>query len=379
MYRQKLRINEVRVGMKIAEPIFAVSDSGTNILVSQEDVYVTEKLLNVLYRQSVKTVVVHSKNPAPEYGDQLAREKALRNRVMPMLEEKFKNEAIDGINSLFSAFNDSSNQAANRTTAFQTIKNLDKILEHLVAAVSTDSRGAVHIHDLKKFDEYTYHHSLSVAVLSIAIGQELGMDFRSLIRLSRCAVLHDIGKLSIPVEILHKKSALTKDEFEVIKQHTKYSFLNLKNQAYGDTELWTGVMYHHEKINGGGYPRGLQNEEIPLFSRIIAVADMYDAVTSYRPYRDPMTPSDAYDLLMSEVGKSFEYKIVEALLKRLILYPINTEVTISDGRSGYVVDNENALRPTIKIKDTQEMVDLASKENLDISIIKVLGLSKETS
>lgn len=375
MYRQKIRAIDVRKGMKIAEPVFATNDLGTTIMVVPADVLVTDKITALLERHKVKYAVVHSKVPSIGYKSSGEREDQGQPKVKPVINEVLRNEAITNIRELFTVI--SKPEEKNMTTAFQLIKGLDKVIDQLVASVSMDNTGVVHIYDLKKFDEYTYHHSLSVAVLSIATGLEMGMDLRQLVRLSRSAVLHDIGKMSIPVEILNKRSALTPNEFEIMKDHAKYSFMNLKTQAYGNTELWTSVMFHHEKVDGTGYPKGLQKDEIPLFSRIIAVGDMYDAVTSYRPYRDPMTPSEAYELIMSEVGKSFQYEIVEAFLKRLILYPINASLLLSDYRICYVVENENPLRPVVQIGSTGELLDLASPKNLGITIAKVFNPNEE--
>jgi HD-GYP domain-containing protein (c-di-GMP phosphodiesterase class II) len=205
-----------------------------------------------------------------------------------------------------------------------------------------------------------------VAVLSIATGQSLGLDLYELKRLARCAVLHDVGKIAIPQEIINKPGRLTPEEFEIVKQHAMNGLHALKSKGIGDAEMWNAVLLHHERYNGSGYPSGLEKEEIPLFSRIIAVADVYDAVTSYRSYRSPKTPSEAYDLLMSEVNRGFDYDVVQAFIKKLIFYPVGAVLEISSGRYGSVINNTNELRPTLQMHDNGEHLDLYHHQNLII-------------
>jgi putative nucleotidyltransferase with HDIG domain len=257
------------------------------------------------------------------------------------------------------------------TTAYQVINGLNNVIGQLVSAISRDTTGLVQINDLKSYDEYTYHHSLSVAILSIATGQALKLSTPKLFSLGRCAIMHDIGKQLTPIEIINKKGKLTQEEFLIVKKHAAEGAMSIKNKGIGDMELWSGIMFHHEKIDGTGYPKQLTGKEIPLFSRIIAVADVYDAVTSYRSYRTPMSPADAYEYIMSETGTAFEHDIVIAFAKKLQLYPVNTVVELSDKRKGVVVENNNlSLRPMVRVLPSNELLDLSVSKNLNIIITK---------
>jgi len=291
--------------------------------------------------------------------------------VKSIIGDNLRKEATESIQQLFTLFTDPGD-SANRTTAYHALSGFETVLEQVVEAVTHDPTGLIHIHDLKSYDEYTYHHSLSVAMLAVATGQTLGLLHSDLIKLSRCAMLHDIGKQIIPVEIINKPSALTVSEFETMKMHPTNGAAILKAKAIGDTELWSGIMFHHEKYNGTGYPKGLKGDKIPLFSRIITVADVYDAVTSFRTYRNPMTPALAYEVVCAEVGISFDYDVVKAFTDRLELYPISTAIELSDGRIGIVIDNEAATRPVLKIWGTGETVDLAHPRNLTLLISRII-------
>ena len=154
-------------------------------------------------------------------------------------------------------------------------------------------------------------HGVDVAVLSIRMADALGLDDLRLRRLARAALLHDIGKQHVPVEILAKPGKLTPEEWEIIQRHPMTG-----HRMLVDAGLMVEariVLHHHERIDGGGYPAGLSGEEIPLESRILAVADSYDAMTSERPYRKAMTPEAAIAELREVSGKQVDADCVEAL------------------------------------------------------------------
>lgn len=373
MYRHKIELDKLEKGMVVAEDIYVMTDTGANMLLVTEDTVVSDRIYSILNRQNVESLVIFS-DEAPEV--QVAEEKVSDEPVVAsIIPDTLITETVDNIKSLFSVINDPNAKifdADNMTTAYRAVQNFDKVLNQLVTAVSSEPKGVIHINNLKRYDEYTYHHSVSVAVLSVAIGRAMGFEIGDRMKLCQCAMLHDLGKLTIPIDILNKQGKLSDSEFTVMKNHATNSSMHLKNHAFGNAELWNSVMCHHEKFNGTGYPHRLKGNDIPLFSRIIAVADVYDAVTSYRPYRNPMTPTDAHGLIMRSAGTDFQYDIVEAFLDKLILYPVNTKLQLSDGRLCYVEENENALRPVVKISGTNELVDLHDDKHSDIIITKVI-------
>lgn len=241
----------------------------------------------------------------------------------------------------------------------QVIKQVDNVVVDLVDSLSIQQGMLVNITDLKSYDEYTYHHSLSVAVLSIAIGQHLGFSKQRQRQIGLTAMMHDIGKTAVPLEIINKTSRLDDDEFAIIKSHSPAGYDYLKKTAIKDDELLKGVLYHHEKLDGTGYPHGISGDQIPLFSKIISVADVYDALTSNRPYRIPMQPGEAIEYLLGNVDNSFEFEIVDAFTKKVELYPVGSRILLSNSRSAVVLKNEHPMRPTIQLVDTGEIIDLA--------------------
>ena len=381
MYTRTIKLGELEEGMKISRSVYESKGAGAGILLVSKNTVVDDIVLSRLRKHPVGALEIYSKEPPP--GQEPAKREVTitlkhddshdKPKAKPILDEKLRTEAIKSIHQLFTSFGTPGNHVENMTTAYQCVSEMEKSLSQVVAAVCREPSGLVHINDLKSYDEYTYHHSLSVAILAIATGQSMGLDIRQLLRLARCAVLHDMGKRFIPVTLTNKRNKLTPEEFETMKNHAALGADYLKSITIGDSELWNGVRFHHERWDGKGYPKQLKGEEIPLFSRIVSVCDVYDAVTSYRSYRTPMLPGHAYELITCEIGAMFEYDTVQAFTKRLVLYPINTAVELSDGRKGSVIENNNSLLPVVWIWDTGDIVDLASSSNLNTSIARVMA------
>ncbi len=167
---------------------------------------------------------------------------------------------------------------------------------------------------IDKRDNYTHMHSENVKFYSLEIGREYGLNEKELERLEISALLHDFGKVGIPDKVLLKQGKLTEEEFRIIQSHPTIGGNLLKNIEMMPQEVIDGVVCHHEKYNGKGYPRGLKDGEIPLFGRIIAVADVYDALTTARPYKDPWPKSKVLKILIEEKNMAFDARVVEAFL-----------------------------------------------------------------
>ena len=179
-----------------------------------------------------------------------------------------------------------------RTDGINCIKKSD--IDHCaeIAAAIVDEilpRGEVSLDmlDLRSYDDYTYAHSVNVAVLCCVIGMGMQMNERDLNYLVTAALLHDLGKLSIPPEILNKPGRLTPEEYQIMKKHAEYSYKLLSNRWDISAHIKQTVLLHHENYDGSGYPQGLLGKEQSIFVRILHVADVYDALTSKRPYKKP--------------------------------------------------------------------------------------------
>ena len=219
------------------------------------------------------------------------------------------------------------------------------------------------------YDNRTYIHCINVAILSVMIGIDMKMTKDELYELSKAALLHDIGKTAIDEVVLNKKEKLTDEEYALMKQHTNFGYDMLKNNINVSDNVRNGIRFHHENEDGSGYPLGLTTERIPLIAKIIHVADVYDAMISKRSYKEKINPADVLEYMMGNTHM-FNISVVMSLMHCAVLYPIGTEVTLSDNTTGIITKNTRNYpqRPMIKLKNGQ-IIDLMVK--LDVTIIKL--------
>jgi HD-GYP domain-containing protein (c-di-GMP phosphodiesterase class II) len=226
-------------------------------------------------------------------------------------------------------------------------------------------------------DNYTYQHSVNVAVLSLVLGVQLQLNQHELYTLCMGALIHDIGKVLIPKDIILKPGPLTEEEFKTIKEHTTKGYDYLRGCLEISAPSRIVALQHHEKVNGNGYPDNIKNKSINRFARIVAIADVYDALTSDRPYRKAMSPSDAVEYIFAHGDTQFDYEMVKAFSKAVVPYPPGTLVKLSTGDIGVVTTilPNFALRPQVKIlkkgsrRNSQEIgVTVSLISHLDIVI-----------
>jgi HD-GYP domain-containing protein (c-di-GMP phosphodiesterase class II) len=205
---------------------------------------------------------------------------------------------------------------------------------------------------VRAWDEYSYVHSLNVALLSGFLASVLFRgDIRAIELLSIGGLLHDLGKALIPREILNKPGQLDKEEYDIVKRHPIDGERLAGAGSVRDERILCIVRTHHERWNGTGYPAKIKGEEIPIFGRIAAVADVFDALTSRRVYKEAYTNDKALGTILCETRHKFDRRIVRALLGSLSLYPPSTVVELSDGSVGVVLASSagNLVQPDVLI------------------------------
>jgi len=233
------------------------------------------------------------------------------------------------------------------------------VINNIIDDLVNQESLLVNLSDIRSFDDYTFAHSVNVAVLSLIMGIALGYDQIKLRNLGIGALLHDIGKIKIPLNILNKAGKLTDEEFEIMKSHSAEGFQILReNREF--TILIAHIAYqHHERYDGTGYPRNLKEKNIHKFARIVAIADVYDALTADRPYRKRILPHEACEYLMGSCNSHFDYQLVSIFLQHVAPYPIGTIVLLNTGEKAVVVEQNKhfLLRPILMVfeKDGQEL------------------------
>lgn len=283
--------------------------------------------------------------------------------VKETVNRKLKQEALTNIKKIFENF------SRKTLIADVSLRTVSELANNLVENILSNDEIVVNLSDLKDHDDYTYSHSLSVAILSIMIGSHLGFGKRLLSDLACSALLHDLGKMRIDIKILNKQDKLTEEEFSTMKKHPVIAYEHLKKSKILPASVLDGVESHHERYDGSGYPKGLEGNEIPLFARILAVADVYDAITSNRAYRKAWFANEAIEYMMANAEIQFDYDILKAFLKSVAVYPVGTFVKLSNGQTALIVKNQagNTLRPVIRIiredGSCTEDIDLLSNFN----------------
>ena len=225
------------------------------------------------------------------------------------------------------------------------------------------------LHCMKSIDDSVYAHSINVALISRAIGKWLKLPREELNELTIAGLLHDIGKAEIPDEILNKAGKLTDEEFDLIKSHALKGSKLLKKAGF-DSDIQFAALQHHERSDGSGYPRGLESDEISDFAAIIAIADVYDAMTSARSYRKPMCAFQVIAAFEDEGLQKYNTKYILTFLERIANAYQNSMVILSDGRRGTVVYiNKNRLsRPIVQVEG-DKMIDLSHESGLTITSV----------
>ena len=263
------------------------------------------------------------------------------------------------------------------------IANLNEIITPLVDSVVRNPGASIWLARLKSQDSYTYRHCIAVAIWCSVIGRQIGLPKKELALLSMGGMLLDIGKLKIPGAVLNKKQQLSEREFSLVKKHVD---LSLKMATDSSRRIPQPVMdmiaCHHERFNGSGYPQALEGTEIPLYARIAAIADCYDAITSQRVYAKPIPHALAIKKMYEWRGYDFQPELIEAFIQSVGIYPTGTLVELSSGEVGIVVKENpgKRLRPQVlvildqnknQLEDFNE-IDLANFIGEDRKVIEIL-------
>lgn len=226
--------------------------------------------------------------------------------------------------------------------------------------------------NVKHLDDITYSHCHNVSLISYTIGRWLELKDQDLKELALAGMLIDIGKVQIDQKLLNKKGQLTNDELWDLKNHSILSHEIIKDYDFISDRVKRAVLLHHERMDGTGYPLGLKGERIPLFAKIIAIADVYNALTSDRPYRDKKTPFEAIKILEREYMGKLDTSILYLFLRRIAGNYIGQGILLSNGERGEIVfiPQHNIYRPLIKLEDSQDLIDLGQSQYKDLDIVE---------
>lgn len=255
---------------------------------------------------------------------------------------------------------------------FVNLNEIKHISKHIIHDFSTLSDVVNYLHLVRPLDDYTYSHSLNVSLMAIVIGKWMNFDEKQIDDIAIAGLLHDIGKTKISQELLSKPGRLTELEFEEIKKHTVLGYMMVEKVTDISPEIKYSILMHHEKIDGTGYPTKATENQISLFAKIIAVADIYDAMTSNRSYRTKICPFEVIKEFERQTFGKLDTKILSVFLKNIASSYLGDYVELSTGEIAEVVfiNPSRVWQPILR--SGNDYIDLSQPKYKDVHIKKII-------
>ncbi|MDE7211670.1 MAG: HD-GYP domain-containing protein [Lachnospiraceae bacterium] len=367
MKKFRILTNQAVPGMVIEEDVYTTA----NQLIIPAGTTVSNKVITRLKFYSIHQITVSIKDEAVKPPT----ESPTPTPWMP--KQEMYSEKVRKTRE-FKAFSSAVERSADRFhNQISAIVNKDAPIDEdaLVADVSSIlmyARNGMHVfdmlHSMRDFDDETYLHSVNVAMISNVLGRWLRFTRRDLDTLTLCGLLHDIGKLTMPPEVIKKPEKLTDPEYDIMMTHPLRGYNILRAQKANIHVQMTAIM-HHERCDGSGYPMGIKADQIDRFAKIVMVADVYEAMTAARVYRGPLCPFEVISIFESEGLAKYDTRTVMTFLEHVNQTYLHNNVRLSDKSEGVIVMmNPTSLsRPVIQIG--KEFVDLSREHNLYIEAI----------
>ena len=344
-------IDRLQVGDLLAKPVY---DDKCQLLLAK-DAILTENYITRLRSSNIQCVYIE---------DEISEGIEFDN----VISDELKIRSVNTVKNVFRSLTD-------RKNTLYTVQDFDSI-QHLIDDMLKsiyDHRNTLYcMTELMGTDMYTYHHCAEVAILSMLVTKSLGLNQNFIHKVGVGALLHDIGKMKVDSGILNKAEALNADELEIIRRHPRIGYDMLKDSANISPISRQIVLLHHEKLNGVGYPLGLKAEEIPVHVRVVTMCDIFNAITSNRPYMKRINADMALEVLRAETVYELDREVLHHLLKVVNIYPMGTIVELTDGRLAMVIkeNKEVQTRPIVQVimgTKRTDVVDLMEHLTLFIS------------
>lgn len=338
-------IENVKPGMRLGKDL--LSEEGKNLL--SEGMLLTQAIIERIHEWGYVSIDI-----LEEYGDELFLK--LRNDQQYFIAEHSKL-----VDSVADAFNKT------RYLHQVPIEQINELAEQTMTSLLSSTSVISYLHIINSKDDYTFRHSVNVAVIAGIIGKWLKWDENSLRQLVLAGLLHDIGKTMVPLEILNKAEKLTKEEMDFMKSHSSMGYELLKGSTLLSENIKQGVLQHHERLDGTGYPNGCLEKDIEKFAKIIAVADVYDAMTSNRIYRNALSPFYVVQELFNEMFGKLDPSICTVFIHNIREALVGAHIRLSNGSYARIIflDKRRPLLPLIQTEDGQ-YIDLEVHNDLEI-------------
>ncbi len=231
-----------------------------------------------------------------------------------------------------------------RDDAHGELRDIDEVADGLVESMVETPDAMFWVARMRDRDKSTYHHCLKVAIYLIALGRHIGFPREDLVRLGQVGMLADVGKIRLPRALLEKPGMLTPAEHAVVKRHVQFGVEALRKSMTLDAGVEQGILQHHERLDGSGYPKRLKGKEIGIFGRMTAIADCFAALISDRPYARAVSPQDALMQMYQWCGTSFHEPLLEQFVQAVGVFPVGSLVELSNGEAGIVLAHNRVRR-----------------------------------
>ncbi|BCZ45341.1 HD family phosphohydrolase [Clostridium gelidum] len=343
-----INFNKIEPGMRIAKNL----EQNGRVLLKQ-DVLITDQIITKLKKMYyIESVDVYDNETVEKQVSIEDKKQAELSRV----EEEFK-EISSRLQNTFGQI------ASKNETSMNEIRDFSQKIQNELTPSSIVIKNIVLY---GSGEDSIYRHGVNVAALSSLLGKWIGLEESKIKLLVYSAILHDVGKTKIDTEVLKKYTALTKSEFNIIKTHTSAGYNLIKGITFLDKSVSYGVLMHHERVDGSGYPLGLKGEAIHPFAKIIAIADVFDAINSDRGYKDKKLPFEALQIVKTEGLGKLDYEYVKIFIEHVVGYYTGEEVLLNtDEKCKIIQMNVNNLEKPLVMRDG-EFIDLAKEKHLYI-------------
>lgn len=358
----RIKTKDLVPGYVLAEDVY--NFNGQMIL--PKGLILTDKVITKLEYYSILSVRVEDQMeevPETPIVTQTVSKEDTHTAIIRQSEDytQFKESFDSSINDFKSSIND--------IVSLNAPIDTDALLSSTSALIEKSKNSSFStmdmLHNMRQYDDLTFAHSMNVALISNVFAGWLKMSKEDIDLLTLCGLLHDIGKLKIPDKIIKKPDKLTSDEYQIVKTHTVEGYHILKAQNV-NVHIANSALMHHEKCDGSGYPLGLSADKIDNFAKIIAIVDVYDAMTSARIYRGPLCPFRVIEIFESEGLQKYDVHYIMTFLENVCNTYLHYSARLSDGRVGTIIfiNKSHLSKPIVQCQD--EMVDLSKENDLHV-------------
>ena len=311
----------------------------------------------LLSELNIKTVVKLENGSVQEVASSQIKMEHTKERLV--IKEKFE--------EMHKSIKQSFDELSRNNTSPKVKKELDNTVEEIKNNLSVNIELLNEILDVKATDEYLYNHSLNVAVVSNLIGRWIGLEQKDLDILILAGLVHDIGKLRVDPAILNKPGKLTDEEFAEMKKHPEYSYQMLMEMGYKDNAILKAVTFHHEKEDGSGYPLKISGDKITIHAKILAIADIFDAMTSNRVYKARVSPFKVLEMFRNQNFGKLDYKIIMVFIKRFTENYVGSEVILSNNQRAKIVSlNAYEITKPLLVTSEGKFIDISREREVQI-------------